>query len=159
MRKISAQAKAAESDLILAINDEETSVQIAAMQALTSIGTTDESLILKLVPRLGVNQPEVSFSAGALIDRIVQNRKAQNLSVGVSDEYALAMKFVEAPTPSVRVKGAYRLASLSPSDKRAGDSLKLILNDSNGWVRERAAVFLEYPNSIPPERMNTAYSP
>lgn len=157
--KISAPAKSSEADLILAIGDEEIGVQVAAMQALTSIGTANETLIPTLVPKLGVNHAGVGFSAAELIDKIEQKRKAQNLTVGVMDEYGLAMKFVRSPIPSVRVKGAYRLASLSPKNKQAQSSLEFLLNDPDDWVRERAEVFVKYPSSIQPERMNTAYSP
>jgi hypothetical protein len=158
MGRLTSAPQSVESDLIGAIEDRDMIVQSAAMAALVSLKITNASILPQLDEKLKSQDAGISFYAAELMEAIAQRRGSQT-PLSSEEEYDMAMKFVESQTPSVRVLGAYRLSALSLKSKQAEDSLKLLLNDPNGWVRDRAAVFLKYPNAIPRARMVSAYSP
>ena len=137
MGRLTSAPQSVESDLIGAIEDRDMIVQSAAMAALVSLKTTNASILPQLVEKLESPDGGISYRAAELIDTIDQNPASQNL-LSIGEELDLAMKFVESPVPSVRVLGAYRLSALSIKSRQAEDSLKLLLEDSNGWVRDRA---------------------
>jgi HEAT repeat protein len=158
MGRLTSAPPSVEADLIEAIEDEDKAVQSAALTALVSLGTTNASLLPQLEEKLKSEDHGIGSHAAELMEIIVQNRASQSPPT-IEEEHELAMKFVESPVPFVRVLGAYRLAALSVKSKQSEESLRLLLNDPNSWVRDRASVFLKYPNAIPRARMVSAYSP
>lgn len=129
-------------DLIQALDDADPSTQNYAIAALAAIGTTSEEAVPKLVAKLSTPNPAISYFAADLLDKIEYERQVKNLPPVSGDEYELAMSFVRAALPTVRVKGVNRLAKLAPKDERAAATLKSLAKDPNGSVRQTAAALL-----------------
>jgi HEAT repeat protein len=135
-------AREAVPDSIQAVDDPDFSVRVFATLALTEIGTTSEELARKMMPRLTGPNLRMSSEVADLLDSIDKERRTQNLPPIVRDEYEYDMTFLQSPVPAVRLRGGRKLAKLPPGDERATAALKLLANDTNGWVRQETVALL-----------------
>jgi HEAT repeat protein len=135
-------AQEAVPDLMAALDDEAAAVRVFSVQSLTTIGGSGDDLVSKLVAKLSDPNLGVSNGAADLLNKIEQERKAKHAPVW-TNELGYAMAFLNASSERARLMGVGKLANCSREDGRVVQALKSLSNDTNEWVRQRAAYYLE----------------
>ena len=138
-------------DLIQTLDDGNPGVENEAMEALSRIGLTDETIVPKLLAKLtgGLTDP----FAATLLNAIEQARQREILPPVSGDAFAYDMAFLKSGTPVVRLNGAIKLAVLARKDDRAKAALQTLLEDENQSVRVEAAHLMTNPAALPNFRM------
>jgi HEAT repeat protein len=129
-------------DLILCLDDSVNNLPIFAIQALETIAPAQVNAIPKLLSKLSDPNLGVSNCAADLLNKIELARKANNISMPVS-EYEYANAFLRASSQRVRIMGLQKLMQISPQDERVVATFKTLLNDMNDLIRQQAAMFLK----------------
>jgi hypothetical protein len=125
-------AKPAIPDLVKALNDKDIGVRINAVHALTQVGARDTNLVPRVLPMLSDANLQLSAEAGDLLNAIARENPGS----------VSAKAFLNATAPKSRLTGLPLLIDQVKDDEARTPSITMLLNDSNGWVREQTVRFL-----------------
>lgn len=127
-------ARLADSELIRAIDVNDESIQVLAIQALMSNGNTSDLLGQKLLHIAQTNQTALGVVSANAIIQMEEQREASHLQP-LTNEFECAIVLIKSAAPTVRLKGIQRLLSLSTKDAKFTNELEQLTKDDNVAIR------------------------
>lgn len=122
-----------------AIDDPDQMVRTYALRALSALGFFQESMVPKLIEKLGDSHESVSDSASGLLLKIEEQQEHNHVPVW-TNEYAFVMAFLQSPSRRVQLVGLEKLAGLPEGQMMSAK--KAIMAGNDKWLQQEVTIRL-----------------